>query len=134
MGASAFESIPSAQRDFKYGYKFVIKDESDKEITKSEVYSEDILGSECQVVDHVMKLKWKRLKGVTVKAGHKFHYATWISFSDGHTKSYCTRDEKNIESIENTDKGLFDIENSPLDNNQTKKNCGLIPGLLYHLL
>lgn len=52
--------------------------------------------------EHAMQIKWKKVNGgVIVKAGEKFSYATWIAFNGGHSSCYCTRNESNIETINN---------------------------------
>jgi len=56
LGVGIFEPYPAARKDFKYGYKYVLKDTDDTEIETSSVFEDDVQCPPAEEIDdHIMK-------------------------------------------------------------------------------
>jgi len=59
FGAGIFEPYPASRKDFKYGYKWVIKDSNDVDVETSAVFEDEIVCPPAEeFVDHIMKHKF----------------------------------------------------------------------------
>jgi PHR domain len=136
FGCGIFEPYPQSRRDFKYGYKYVLKDVDDTEITTSEVFEEEVICPEAgEIEDHIIKHKFvNHPQGIKVKRDQKFNFASWICYNDSHNRCfYQETGDRPLEIQSNPDPGIFDVQDSNLSSNSTRLNRGIIPGLLYAL-
>ena len=80
-------------------------------------------------VDSIIQHRFQSVKEIMVQSDQKLTIAMWMS------TSYCRYSETgdNYQDIENPDKGLFTLEESPLSTNSTRIGRGIIPGFLYRL-
>ena len=135
FGIGIFEPYPQQRRDFKYGYKYVIKDAADADVFTSEVFEEEVT---CplpeEITDHIIQHRFiNNATGVLVRAGQKYVHASWIAYNDGHNRCFYAESGDRPREVENTDTGLFDVADSSLSSNSTRVNRGIVPGLLYTL-
>ena len=55
-----------------------------------------------------------------VRAGQKFGYAMWINYNDGHNRCHYSESGDTPLTVENEDRGLFNVEDCDMSTNSTR--------------
>jgi hypothetical protein len=114
------------------GYKYLIHESDDREVFKSQTYTEQITPVKEEIKDRMFTYKFKSLpEGIRVMAGQKYTFAQWMRGAEHCYYTESGNQHKDVES--NVDRDLFKIERSELSSNSTTPNRGIIAGVMYEL-
>ena len=112
-GIGLFEKHPNGA-PMTLGYKYIIEDLSGTEISKTEVFRENV--EPVDVEGHIIQHKFENHKtGIIVRVGQRFHYIQWISVD----RCWYSESGNDYRTVENPDMDLFTIETSDKSSNST---------------